>query len=112
MRRGDVWWVDFGVPRGSAPGLRRPGMILQSNDFNDSRISTVVIVALTSNLRAAGAVGNVLLPAGTAGLTQPSVVNVSQIGTLDRAALLERVGTLPPKQLAEVEAGLRIVTGL
>lgn len=112
IRRGDVWWVDFGVPRGSAPALKRPGIVIQSNDFNDSRISTVVIVAMTSNLRAAGAVGNVLLPAGTAGLTQASVVNVSQVGTLDKAALLDRVGRLPADRLAEVEAGLRLVLGL
>lgn len=112
IRRGDVWWVDFGVPRGSAPASRRPGVVLQSNPFNDSRIATVVIVAVTSNLRAAGAPGNVALPAGTAGLTQASVVNVSQLGTLDKAALLERIGALPAERLAQVEAGLRLVVGL
>jgi len=112
IRRGDVWWVDFGVPRGSAPASRRPAVVLQSNPFNDSRIATVVLVAVTSNLRAADAPGNVALTSGTAGLPHASVVNVSQVGTLDKRALLERIRALPRERMLQVEAGLRLVLGM
>jgi mRNA interferase MazF len=112
IRRGEVWWVDFGVPRGSAPALRRPAVVVQSDDFNASRIATVVVVAISSHVVLAGAPGNVLLPVGCAGLPQRCVVNVSQVGTLDRAALVERIGALPADKLAQVEAGVRLVLGL
>lgn len=112
LLRGEVWWVDFGLPRGSASALRRPAVVLQSDDFNASRIATAVVVAITSNAILAGAPGNVFLPMGCAGLQQRSVVNVSQIATLDRAALVERIGTLPADKLALVESGVRLVLGL
>lgn len=112
LRRGDLWWVDFGVPRGSAPALRRPAIILQCSDFNASRIATVVVVAVSSNVILAGAPGNVLLPAGCAGLPQRSTANVSQIATLDKGALTERIGALPADKLAQVELGVRLVLGL
>ena len=112
VSRGDVWWVDFGVPRGSAPALRRPAVVLQSDAFNASRIATVVVVAVSSNVILAGAPGNVLLPAGCAALTQRSVVNVAQMATVDRAALVERVGKLPGDRMAQVEAGVRLVLGM
>ncbi len=104
--------MDFGVPRGSAPALHRPAVVLQIDDFNASRIATVVVVAVSSNVMLAGAPGNVLLPAGCAGLPQRSAVNVSQVGTLDKAALLGRIGMLQPDKLAQVEAGVRLVLGL
>lgn len=112
IRRGEVWWVDFGVPRGSSPARRRPAVVLQVNPFNDSRIATVVVVAVTSNLRAGDAPGNVVLPAGTAGLTQASAINVSQLGMLDKSALLQRIGTLPAEKMVQVEAGVRLILGL
>jgi mRNA interferase MazF len=87
-------------------------VVLQSDDFNASRIATAVVVAITSNAILAGAPGNVFLPMGCAGLQQRSVVNVSQIATLDRAALVERIGTLPADKLALVESGVRLVLGL
>lgn len=112
VRRGEVWWVDFGVPRGSAPALRRPAVVLQSDAFNASRIATVVVVAITSNVILASAPGNVLLPSGCAGLPQRCAVNVSQMATLDKAALLERVGVLPQDKFAQIEAGVRLVLGI
>jgi mRNA interferase MazF len=112
IRRGEIWWADLGVPRGSAPGLRRPVLVVQSDDFNRSRISTVVIAALTSNTDLAAAPGNVLCRPRTTGLSKPSVINVSQISTLDRRFLLERVGALPAATMREVEDGLKLVLGL
>jgi len=112
IERGDLWWADLGEPRGSAPALRRPVLVIQSDGFNKSRIPTVVVAALTSNLKLADAPGNVLCrPRGT-GLPQPSVVNVSQLATLDRRFLLERMGRLSRTTMEEVEEGLLLVLGL
>lgn len=111
MRRGELWWADLGEPRGSAPALRRPVLILQADSFNRSRIDTAVVVSLTSNLTRAAAPGNVVCRRRDTGLTKPSVVNVSQISTLDRRFLLERIGRLPADLLAAVEAGVALVLG-
>jgi len=85
MRRGEVWWAALGKPFGSAPGYRRPVVVLQINDFNDSPIRTVVVVAITSNLALARAPGNVLCRRRDTGLSKDSVVNVSQVATIDSA---------------------------
>lgn len=110
--RGDVCWVDLGKPRGSAPGYRRPVLIVSADRFNASRIHTVTVAALTSNLRLADAPGNVLLEAGTAELDRDSVVNVSAVLTLDRDALEPRAGQLTTAQLRSVDRGLRLALGL
>jgi len=112
VSRGDVWWIDFGDPVGSAPGYRRPGLLVSSDRFNRSRISTVIVAAITSNQRLAAAPGNVALPSGTAGLTMASVVNVSQVLTIDRALLGQRIGQLGRERLVEVDRGLRLVLSL
>lgn len=112
MHRGEIWWAGLGRPEGSEPGYRRPVVILQIDDFNASPIQTVVVVTLTSNTRLAKAPGNVLCRQRDTGLTKPSVVNVSQVATIDKRRLLERVGSLPGRLLAEVEDGLRLVLGL
>ena len=112
MRRGEIWWTAFGRPQGSAPGYRRPSVILQIDDFNDSPIRTVVVAAITSNLRLAQAPGNVRCSARETGLSKTSVVNVSQVATVDKGALLERVGALPRRKLEEAEDGVRLVLGL
>ncbi|MGH9156392.1 MAG: type II toxin-antitoxin system PemK/MazF family toxin [Acidimicrobiales bacterium] len=112
VSRGDVWWLDFGGPVGSASGYRRPGLLVSSDRFNRSRISTVIVVAITSNPRLAAAPGNVALPSGTAGLPKDSVVKVSQVITIDRASLEERIGKLAREQLIEVDRGLRLALGL
>ena len=109
--QGEVWWADLAEPSGSEPGFRRPVVVVQGDAFNRSRIATVVCVALTSNLRWADAPGNVLLSARTTGLPKDSVANVSQLVTLDREALTERVGTLPAKKLELVLLGIDIVLG-
>jgi mRNA interferase MazF len=109
--QGEVWWADLPEPAGSEPGFRRPVLVVQSDDFNRSRIATVVCVALTSNLKWAVAPGNVLLATRATGLTRDSVANVSQIVTLDRSSLTERIGKLPKSILALVLDGIEVVLG-
>ncbi len=108
IHRGEIWWAGLGEPRGSEPGYRRPVLVVQSDAFNRSRISTVLVVAITSNLRLADAPGNVRVTGRQSKLPRESVVNVSQVLTLDKQFLTERVGRLPPKPLTEVERGLRL----
>jgi mRNA interferase MazF len=111
IAQGEVWWADLGEPAGSEPGFRRPVVVVQSDAFNRSRIATVVCVTLTSNLRWAEAPGNVRLTARQTGLPKDSVANVSQLVTLDRTALIERVGALSAKKLELVLVGIEIVLG-
>jgi mRNA interferase MazF len=112
MQRGDIWWADLPAPAGSAPGHRRPMLIVQSDAFNRSAISTVLCAAITSNLRLADAPGNVRIAPRESGLPKPSVVNVSQLVTLDRSSLTERVQTLGVRTMEQIGEGLRLVTGL
>jgi mRNA interferase MazF len=111
IAQGEVWWADLGEPAGSAPGFRRPVVVVQSDSFNRSRVATVVCVPLTSNLRWTDAPGNVLLEDSITGLSKASVANVSQVTTLDRAQLTERVGALPGHKLDLVLYGIDIVLG-
>jgi mRNA interferase MazF len=112
IRRGELWWADLGEPRGSAPALRRPVLVVSSNAYNRSRIATVVCVTVTSSLRLGAAPGNVTLTAGTGGLPKDSVVNVARVVTLDKADLEERLGNLDRRTLRSVETGLRLALGL
>ena len=109
IRQGDVFWIDLGEPRGSAPGYRHPHVVVQNNIFNQSRINTVVVCALTSNLARAASPGNVHLRKGEAGLPRPSVVNVSQVFTVDKSELAERIGALSTRRMAEIVEGLKLV---
>lgn len=111
IAQGDVCWADLPDPAGSGPGFRRPVLVVQGDAFNRSRVATVVCVPLTSNLKWAEAPGNVRLLARSSGLSKDSVANVSQIVTLDRALLTERVGRISKKQLELVFAGLDVVLG-
>ena len=106
IRQGDVFWVDAGEPVGSSPGFRRPYVVIQNNVFNASRIGTVLVCALTTNLRRADAPGNVLLQEGEANLPRASVANVSQILTVDKATLVERIGELSERRVREILAGV------
>ena len=112
MRRGEIWWASLREPAGSGPGFRRPILIVSANSFNESRINTVVAAVMTSNLRLAEAPGNVRVPTRGTGLAKPSVVNVSQVITVDKIFLTERIGQLPPRVLVEVEEGLRLVLSI
>jgi mRNA interferase MazF len=107
--RGEIWWANLPDPVGSEPGYRRPVLIIQDDTFNQSRISTVIVVILTSNIQLAEAPGNVLLPFKATGLPKDCVANVSQIFTVDKRFLVERVGSLPKDLLEEVDEGLRAI---
>jgi mRNA interferase MazF len=110
IQQGDVYWVDLGEPVGSAPGYRHPHVVIQNNLFNLSRMNTVVVCALTSNLKRASAPGNVLLQEGDAGLPKRSVVVVSQIFTIDKTQLDEYIGTLSAKRMRQILDGIRLLT--
>jgi mRNA interferase MazF len=112
IRRGEIWWADLPEPRRSEPGYRRPVLVVQADSFNLSRIQTAIVAAITSNVELAEAPGNVLLPARSAGLPRDSVVNVSQLLTLDRSFLTEHAGMLTPRQQRSVDEGLRTVLQL
>jgi mRNA interferase MazF len=109
IRQGDVYWVDLGEAAGSGPGYHHPHVVVQNDLFNRSRIRTVVVCALTSNLDRAAAPGNVLLQAGEGGLPRSSVVNVSQVFTADRRQLVERIGRLPAGRVREIVDGLKLL---
>ena len=109
INQGDVFWVDLGVPSESAPGYRHPHVVIQNNLFNQSRINTVVVCALTSNLKRAGAPGNVLLSPGEANLPKQSVANVSQIFTVDKSDLVDKIGTLSSQCLLEILCGIHLL---
>ena len=111
VSQGEVWWAELDEPAGSAPGFRRPVVVVQCDALNRSRIATVICVPLTSNLKWAGAPGNVLLKAGTTGLPKDSVANVSQVVTLDRTQLVQRAGKLSVRQVAAIMDGIDIILG-
>lgn len=112
MRRGEIWWASLPAPRGSEPGYRRPIVVVQSDRFNESRIGTVIVAILTSNLRLAAAPGNVRLDGYETGLPRDSVLNLSQVLTVDKSFLTERVGILSVRNMAAMDAGLKLVMGL
>jgi mRNA interferase MazF len=112
MQKGELWWAALQKPRGSEPGYRRPVAIAQSDDFTASRIETVIVASITSNTRLAFAPGNILLRRREAGLKQDSVINVTQLLTVNKFALTKRIGRLSPQRLEEFEAGLHLALAL
>ena len=112
MKRGEVWWASIPNPTGSGPGFRRPVVVVQSNPFNQSRIATVVVATVTSNIALADAPGNIRLGKADSGLPKVSVVNVSQLVTLDRKLLTQRVRALPAGAMNQLDEGLRLPLGL
>lgn len=112
MQRGEIWWANLPEPTGATPGYRRPVLLIQADAFIQSRIATLIAVVITSNLRIATAPGNVLLRATESGLSKDAVINVSQIVTLDKQLLDERVGHVSASTLFEVEEGIRLVLAL
>lgn len=110
INQGDIFWVDLKEPSGSAPGYRHPHVVIQNNLFNRSRINTVVVCALTSNLKRAQAPGNVLLNKGEANVPKKSVVNISQIFTVNKSDLSEKIGFLTRERLNQVLEGVKLLT--
>jgi len=109
IRQGDIFWVDLGKPSGSEPAYRHPHLVVQNNIFNRSRINTVVVCSLTSNLRRAESPGNVLLEKGEANLPRQSVINITQIFTVDKKDLIERIGSLSGGRMAQVLEGIELL---
>jgi mRNA interferase MazF len=109
ISQGDVVWVDLPPPRGSAPAGRRPALVLQHDRFNRTKLNTIVVAAITSNLKYAALPGNVRLRRGEAGLPRASVVNVTQIATVDRGQIGARLGEVAPARLREVWDGVMLV---
>lgn len=109
MQRGEIWWANLPAPVDSEPGYRRPVLVIQDDTFTQSRISTVIVAVITSNTQLAKAPGNVLLPSDVSGLPRDSVVNVSQILTLDKTFLVECIGSIPDYLKEEIDEGLRMV---
>lgn len=112
MTRGEIWWATLDEPRGSEPGYRRPVVVVSSDDFNQSKIGTVIVAMITSNVRLAGAPGNFSISRKESGLSRDSVVNVSQLLTLDKSYLSEKQGKLPPKKRIILNEGLRLSLAL
>jgi len=109
LNRGEIWWASLSAPRGSEPGNQRPVVVVQSDAFNASRIQTVIVAVITSNIQLAEAPGHLALTPSQSRLPRESVINVSQLLTLDRRYLSERVSTLPSEQLSKMDQGLRLV---
>jgi mRNA interferase MazF len=112
VNRGEIWWANLPEPTGSSPGYRRPVLIVQSNDFNHSKINTTVVLILSTNNKLAESIGNVLLKTRQSGLSKDSVVNVSQLYTIDESFLTEYVETLSEQKMEQIDKGLRLVLSI
>ena len=110
--RGEIWWAELPEPRGSEPGYTRLVLVVQAEMFNQSRLRTVLVAAITMNLAIAKAPGNVFIPASASGLPKKSVVNISQLFALDRLFLQEHAGVVPSRLMAAVDEGLRLILAL
>ena len=109
IRQGEVYWLDLGDPSGAGPGYRRPCVIVQNDVFNQSKLRTTIVCALTTTMKRAQAPGNVSLLPGEAGLAEQGVVNVTQVLTVDKADLVEKIGAVSSRRIEEVVEGLRLV---
>ena len=112
MKKGEIWWASLPEPRGSEPGVRRPIVVVSSNDFNDSSINTVLAAVITKNLRLGNAPGNIRLPKKSSKLDRDSVINVSQILTIDKSFLVEKTAKLGAQDMNLLNEGLKLVLGL
>ncbi len=112
MNRGEIWWASLEDPKGSEPGFRRPVVVISSNDFNLSKIKTVLVAVVTSNLRLSDAPGNFELSKKGSGLSRASVVNISQLITIDKLFLTDKVGKLTNKQIEQLNDGLKLVLSI
>jgi len=110
VKQGEVFWVELGEPSGSEPGYKHPHIVIQNNIFNSSNINTVVVCSLTTNLKRAKAPGNVLLNKGEANLPKKSVVNISQIYTVNKSDLIDKIGQVSEKRIYEIMEGLNLLT--
>ena len=111
MMRGEIWWADFGMPFGSETGFRRPVLVIQDDSFNRSKISTIIVIPLTTNLALENAPGNVLVEKEESGLSKDSILVVSQLTSIDKARMIERISRIESNILREVEYGINMILG-
>jgi len=109
IRKGSVYWIDFSPAKGSEPKGRRPGLVIQSDVLNDSKLNTVIVLAITSTLKFGELPGNVLLKKGEANMPKRCVINVTQIKSVDKSSIKEKIGTLSKRKMAEVQEGLELI---
>ncbi len=109
IRKGSVYWVDFSPGKGSEPTGRRPGLVVQNDLLNDSKLNTTIVVAITSNLKFGELPGNVILRKGEANIPKRSVINVTQLKTVDKHSLKEKIGSLTKKRMGEVYEGVKLI---
>jgi len=112
MTRGEIWWVDLGIPFGSEPGFKRPVIIVQDDAFNESAINTIIVVPLTTNLNLESSPGNAFLNRKETNLSKDSIANISQIVTLDRERFLSKASKLKSKNMKKIEEGIKLVLSL
>ncbi len=112
IERGEIWWADLPEPKGSMPGYRHPILIVQSDQFNQSNLETVIGIVVTSNMCLSHMPGNIIITPKQSGLGQDCVVNITQVVTANKSDLLEFVGTLPAAKIEQIEKGLRLVLSL
>jgi len=112
IRKGSIYWVDFSPGKGSEPLGRRPGLVIQNDILNDSKINTVIMVAITSTIKFGELPGNVVLRKGEANMPKKCVINITQIKSVDKASIKEKIGTLSKRRMDEVHEGLKLVTNL
>ena len=110
INQGDLFWIDLDEPKGSGPGYRHPHVVIQNNLFNKSQINTVVVCAITSNILRAAAPGNVLLKKGEGNLPKESVVNISQVFTVNKIDLIEKIGSLSRERFFYILEGIKLLT--
>ena len=109
IRNGSVYWVDFSPGKGSEPMGRSPGLVVQHDRLNDSKLNTVIVIAITSNMRFGDLPGNVVLKKGEANMPKNSVINVTQIKTVDKNSLKEKIGSLSRDRMSEVQEGIKLI---
>ena len=112
MTRGEIWWADLGIPFGSEPGFKRPIVIIQDDAFNKSKIQTVIVASITTNLNLAAAPGNVFIESEESGLSKNAVINISQISTIDKRRLTEKVNLLSQSTMSEIDYGLKLILNI
>ncbi|MBI9102197.1 MAG: type II toxin-antitoxin system PemK/MazF family toxin [Spirochaetales bacterium] len=112
MIRGEIWWADLGIPFGSEPGFKRPVVVIQDDSFNRSKIRTTIIASITTNLNLADAPGNVFIESEETGLPKNGVVNISQVSTIDKRRLTEKVCVLSQSSMSEIDYGLKLVLNI
>ena len=112
MTRGELWWVDLGIPYGSEPGYRRPVLVIQNDFFNNSKINTTIVIPLTTNILYADAPGNIFISKSETKLSKDSVIVISQIRVIDRKRLVEKISKLKRKIIEEIESNILFTLGI